>query len=194
MIMVKEENLLVYYLGLTFKEKKMKKLIMMLLMMGFGYSQSLPQPAIVGEDIDWPTLKISQFVKVDETIGVIDERVTMGIKQLLEEQFQDTRYRLTEDDNADYTANVEILYIGKPNEAFSIAGLFNRRNQKTEVRLLLNLVQNKEGVQRSYRGIGETTTQVSATGLQIQEDVEFGKSELGGSLKKAIEDALENIE
>jgi len=172
----------------------MKKLIMMLLLIGFGYSQSLPQPAVVGKDVEFPTLKISQFVKVDETIGVIDERVTMGIKQLLEEQFQNTRYRLTEDDNADYTANVEILYIGKPNEAFSIAGLFNRRNQKTEVRLLLNLVQNKEGVQRSYRGIGETTTQVSAAGLQIQEDVEFGKSELGGSLKKAIEDALENIE
>tara|TARA_Y100001938_G_scaffold23085_1_gene30018 strand:- start:182 stop:700 length:519 start_codon:yes stop_codon:yes gene_type:complete len=172
----------------------MKKLIMMLLLIGFGYSQSLPQPAVVGKDVEFPTLRISQFVKVDETIGVIDERVTMGIKQLLEEQFQDTRYRLTEDDNADYTANVEILYIGKPNEAFSIAGLFNRRNQKTEVRLLLNLVQNKEGVQRSYRGIGETTTQVSAAGLQIQEDVEFGKSELGGSLKKAIEDALQNIE
>ena len=172
----------------------MKKLIMMLLLVGFGYSQSLPQPAVVGKDVEFPTLKISQFVKVDETIGVIDERVTMGIKQLLEEQFQDTRYRLTEDDNADYTANVEILYIGKPNEAFSIAGIFNRRNQKTEVRLLLNLVQNKEGVQRSYRGIGETTTQVSAAGLQIQEDVEFGKSELGGSLRKAIEDALENIE
>ena len=172
----------------------MKKLIMMLLLIGFGYSQSLPQPAVVGKDVEFPTLKISQFVKVDETIGVIDERVTMGIKQLLEEQFQDTRYRLTEDDNADYTANVEILYIGKPNEAFSIAGLFNRRNQKTEVRLLLNLVQNREGIQRSYRGIGETTTQVSATGLQIQEDVEFGKSELGGSLRKAIEDTLENIE
>ena len=172
----------------------MKKLIMMLLLIGFGYSQTLPQPAVVGKDVEFPTLKISQFVKVDETIGVIDERVTMGIKQLLEEQFQDTRYRLTEDDNADYTANVEILYIGKPNEAFSIAGLFNRRNQKTEVRLLLNLVQNREGVQRSYRGIGETTTQVSAAGLQIQEDVEFGKSELGGSLRKAIEDALENIE
>ena len=172
----------------------MKKLIMMLLLIGFGYSQSLPQPAVVGKDVEFPTLRISQFVKVDETIGVIDERVTMGIRQLLEEQFQDTRYRLTEDDNADYTANVEILYIGKPNEAFSIAGLFNRRNQKTEVRLLLNLVQNREGIQRSYRGIGETTTQVSAAGLQIQEDVEFGKSELGGSLRKAIEDALENIE
>jgi|TARA_B100000900_G_C20483114_1_gene676308 hypothetical protein len=172
----------------------MKKLIMILLLMGFGYSQSLPQPAVVGEDVEFPTLKISQFVKVDESVGVVDNRVTLGIKQLLEEEFQNTRYRLTEDDNADFTANVEVLYIGKPNEAFSIAGLFNRRNQSTEVRLLVNLVQNREGIQRSYRGIGETTTQVSAAGLQIQEDVEFGKSELGGSLRKAIVNALENIE
>ena len=167
---------------------------MMLLLIGFGYTQSLPQPAVVGEDVEFPTLKISQFVKVDESVGVTDNRVTLGVKQLLEEQFQNTRYRLTDDDNADYTANVEILYIGKPNTAFSIGGLFNRRNQQTEVRLLVNLVQNKEGTQRSYRGIGETTTQVSAAGLQIQEDVEFGKSELGGSLRKAIVDALENIE
>ena len=184
---------------LNSKAKKMLRRFLFGFVVGFTImssisGQTLPQPAVVGKDVEFPTLKISQFVKVDETIGVIDERVTMGIKQLLEEQFQDTRYRLTEDDNADYTANVEILYIGKPNEAFSIAGLFNRRNQKTEVRLLLNLVQNREGIQRSYRGIGETTTQVSAAGLQIQEDVEFGKSELGGSLRKAIEDALENIE
>jgi hypothetical protein len=172
----------------------MKKLIMMLLLIGFGYTQSLPQPAVVGEDVEFPTLKISQFVKVDESVGVTDNRVTLGVKQLLEEEFQNTRYRLTDDDNADYTANVEILYIGKPNTAFSIGGLFNRRNQQTEVRLLVNLVQNKEGTQRSYRGVGETTTQVSAAGLQIQEDVEFGKSELGGSLRKAIVDALENIE
>ncbi|MAR77670.1 MAG: hypothetical protein CMD43_01855 [Gammaproteobacteria bacterium] len=172
----------------------MKKLIMILLLMGFGYSQSLPQPAVVGEDLEFPTLRISQFVKVDESVGVVDNRVTLGIKQLLEEEFQNTRYRLTEDDNADFTANVEVLYIGKPNEAFSIAGLFNRRNQSTEVRLLVNLVENREGIQKSYRGIGETTTQVSAAGLQIQEDVEFGKSELGGSLRKAIVNALENIE
>ena len=77
----------------------MKKLIMMLLLIGFGYTQSLPQPTVVGEDVDFPTLRISQFVKVDESVGVVDDRVTLGIKQLLEEQFQDTRYRLTEDDN-----------------------------------------------------------------------------------------------
>ena len=194
MIMVKEENLLVYYLGLTFKEKKMKKLIMMLLMMGFGYSQSLPQPAIVGEDIDWPTLKISQFVKVDESVGVTDERVTLGIKQLVEESFQDTRYRLVEDDNADFTANVEVLYVGKPNEAFSIVGLFNRRNQKTQVNLVVNLVNNLEGTSKGYRGSGKIETNVTAAGLQIEEEAEFGKSELGGAIRKAIQDAIDNIE
>ena len=172
----------------------MKKLIMMLLMVGFGYSQSLPQPAIVGEDIDWPTLKISQFVKVDELVGVTDERVTLGIKQLVEESFQDTRYRLVEDDNADYIANVEVLYIGKPNTAFSIVGLFNRRNQETQVNIVLNLVNNLEGTSKGYRGSGKIETNVTATGLQIEEEAEFGKSELGGAVKKAIEDAIDNIQ
>jgi hypothetical protein len=172
----------------------MKKLIMMLLMMGFGYSQSLPQPAIVGEDIDWPTLKISQFVKVDESVGIRDDKVSLGIKQLVEESFQDTRYRLVEDDNADFTANVEVLYIGKPNEAFSIVGLFNRRNQKTQVNLVVNLVNNLEGEVRGYRGSGEIETNVTAAGLQIEDEAEFGKSELGGAVKKAIEDAIDNIQ
>ena len=95
----------------------MKKLIMMLLMMGFGYQHNpYHNRLVVGEDVDFPTLRISQFVKVDESVGVVDDRVTLGIKQLLEEQFQNTRYRLTEDDSVDYTVNVEVLYIGKPNE------------------------------------------------------------------------------
>ena len=194
MIMVKEEKLSVYYLGLTFKEKKMKKLIMMLLMIGFGYSQSLPQPIIVGEELDYPTLKISQFVKVDESVGIRDDKVSLGIKQLVEESFQDTRYRLVEDDNADFTANVEVLYIGKPNEAFSIVGLFNRRNQKTQVNLVVNLVNNLEGEVRGYRGRGEIETNVTAAGLQIEDEAEFGKSELGGAVKKAILDAIQKID
>ena len=194
MIMVKEVKLSAYYLGLTFKEKKMKKLIMMLLMMGFGYSQSLPQPIVVGEDLDWPTLKISQFVKVDESVGIKDDKVSLGIKQLVEESFQDTRYRLVEDDNADFTANVEVLYIGKPNEAFSIVGLFNRRNQKTQVNLVVNLVNNLEGEVRGYRGSGEIETNVTAAGLQIEDEAEFGKSELGGAVKKAILDAIQKID
>ena len=172
----------------------MKKLIMMLLMIGFGYSQSLPQPIIVGEELDYPTLKISQFVKVDESVGIRDDKVSLGIKQLVEESFQDTIYRLVEDDNADFTANVEVLYIGKPNEAFSIVGLFNRRNQKTQVNLVVNLVNNLEGEVRGYRGSGEIETNVTAAGLQIEDEAEFGKSELGGAVKKAILDAIQKID
>ena len=172
----------------------MKKLIMMLLMIWFGYSQSLPQPIIVGEELDYPTLKISQFVKVDESVGIRDDKVSLGIKQLVEESFQDTRYRLVEDDNADFTANVEVLYIGKPNEAFSIVGLFNRRNQKTQVNLVVNLVNNLEGEVRGYRGSGEIETNVTAAGLQIEDEAEFGKSELGGAVKKAILDAIQKID
>ena len=166
----------------------------MLLMMGFSFSQDLPQPVVVGEDIDWPTLKISQFVKVDESVGIRDDKVSLGIKQLVEESFQDTRYRLVEDDNADFTANVEVLYIGKPNEAFSIVGLFNRRNQKTQVNLVVNLVNNLEGEVKGYRGSGEIQTNVTAAGLQIEDEAEFGKSELGGAVKKAILDAIQKID
>ena len=172
----------------------MKKLIMMLLMMGFGFSQDLPQPLVVGEDLDWPTLKISQFVKVDDATGIKDDRVSLGIKQLVEESFQDTRYRLVEDDNADFTANVEVLYVGTPNEAFSIVGLFNRRNQRTQVNLVVNLVNNLEGTSKGYRGSGQIETNVTAAGLQIEEEADFGKSELGGAVKKAIEDAINNID
>ena len=40
------------------------------------------------------------------------------------------------------------------------------------------------------RGVGSTKTNIQATGLQINDEVEFGKSELGGALRKAIEDAV----
>ena len=96
--------------------------------------------------------------------------------------------------NADFTANVEVLYIGKPNEAFSIVGLFNRRNQKTQVNLVVNLVNNLEGEVRGYRGSGEIETNVTAAGLQIEDEAEFGKSELGGAVKKAILDAIQKID
>ena len=118
----------------------------------------------------------------------------MGIKQLLEEQFQNTRYRLVEDDNADFTANVEVLYLGTPNEAFSIIGLFNRRNQETQVNLVVNVVNNLEATSKGYRGSGKIETNVTAAGLQIDEEAEFGKSELGGAIRKAIQDAIDNIE
>ena len=43
------------------------------------------------------------------------------------------------------------------------------------------------------RGIGEIDTDISATGLQIEEDLPFNKSELGGALRKAIDEATEDL-
>ena len=110
------------------------------------------------------------------------------------DKIEELEFGLVEDDNADFTANVEVLYIGKPNEAFSIVGLFNRRNQKTQVNLVVNLVNNLEGEVKGYRGSGEIQTNVTAAGLQIEDEAEFGKSELGGAVKKAILDAIQKID
>ena len=69
----------------------------------------LPQPAILGEDLVVPTLKISEFVRVADKVGIQDDRVTMGIRQLLEEQFQESSYKLVDDDNANFVASAEIV-------------------------------------------------------------------------------------
>ena len=196
MIMEKEVNQFQYYLELIFKEKKMRiglKFILGFFMFKIISGQELPQPVILGEDIKWPTIRVSQFVKVDESIGIKDDRVTLGIRQLLEEELSNTRYRLVDDDNADFTADIEVLYIGKPNEGFSIIGLFNRRKQATEVKLVLNIKDNKLAELISYRGTGEIETNISAAGLQIEEEAEFGQSELGGAVRKAINNAVIKI-
>ena len=75
----------------------MRVIIFSFLMLGLVSGQDLPQPAIVGEDLIQPTLKISEFVKVDENTGIKDDRVTLGIRQLLEESFSNSRYILVED-------------------------------------------------------------------------------------------------
>ena len=171
----------------------MKKILMGFLLIGGLFGQDLPTPAIVGEDLIRPTLKISNFVKVSDKVSVQDDRLTFGVRQLLEEAFLESRYILVEDDNADFVASVEMVYLGKPNEAFSIVGLFNRRNTKTQVNLLVNLEEVGTGQIQSAKGEGEIATTITAAGLQINEELDFGKSELGGAVRKAIDDAIVNL-
>jgi len=155
---------------------------------------NLPAPAIVDADLIRPTLTVSKFVNTSENVGIKDDRITMGIQQLLQEQFQDSDYILVEDDNANFTVSAEIVYIGRPNEAFSIVGLFNRRKTKTQVRLNILLKENATGKVITSRGMGEIDTKISAMGLQIEEDgVPFSNSELGGALRKAIDDATASL-
>ena len=157
-------------------------------------AQNLPAPAILDIDLVRPTLTVSKFVSTSENVGIKDDRITMGIRELLQEQFQESNYLLVEDGNANFTVSAEIVYIGRPNEAFSIVGLFNRRKTKTQVRLNVLLTDNTNGKVVSSRGVGEIDTEISATGLQIEEDgVPFSRSELGGALRKAIDDATESL-
>jgi len=157
-------------------------------------AQNLPTPAILDADLIRPTLTVSKFVGTSENVGIKDDRVTMGIRELLQEQFQDSNYLLVEDNNANFTVSAEVVYIGRPNEAFSIVGIFNRRKTKTQVRLNVLIKDNTTGKVISSRGMGEIDTKISATGLQIEEDgVPFSRSELGGALRKAIDDATKDL-
>ena len=157
-------------------------------------ADNLPVPAIVDVDLIRPTLTISKFVGTSENVGIKDDRITMGIQQLLQEQFQESDYILVEDDNANFTVSAEIVWIGRPNQAFSIVGLFNRRKDKTQVRMNVLLTDNATGKVITSRGVGEIETKISAMGLQIEEDgVPFSNSELGGALRKAIDDASASL-
>ena len=157
-------------------------------------AQNLPAPAILDVDLVRPTLTVSKFVGTSENVGIKDDRITMGIRELLQEQFQESNYLLVEDGNANFTVSAEIVYIGRPNEAFSIVGIFNRRKTRTQVRLNVLMKDNTTDKVVSSRGMGEIDTEVSATGLQIEEDgVPFSRSELGGALRKAIDDATKEF-
>jgi len=157
-------------------------------------AKNLPAPAIIDVDLVRPTLTVSKFVGTSENVGIKDDRVTMGIRELLQEQFQESDYILTDDSDANFTVSAEIVYIGRPNEAFSIVGIFNRRKTKTQVRLNVLLKENATGKVTTSRGMGEIDTKISATGLQIEEDgVPFSRSELGGALREAIDKATKDL-
>jgi len=155
---------------------------------------NLPVPAIVDADLVRPTLNVSKFVGTSENVGIKDDRITMGISQLLSEAFQESDYLLTDDSDANFTVSAEIVWIGRPNEAYSLFGFINGRKTKTQVRLNILLKENATGKVISSRGMGEIDTKISATGLQIEEEgVPFSNSELGGALRKAIDDATKPL-
>jgi hypothetical protein len=147
----------------------------------------------LGEDLIVPTLKISEFVRVAENTGIKDDRITMGVRQLLEEQFQESSYQLVDTDNANFVASAEIVWVGRPDEAFSIIGIFNRRKSETEVRMNVLVKEVATGRVITGRGTGTITTDIQAAGLQIEEDLPFNKSEFGGAVRKALVEATKDL-
>tara|TARA_B100000214_G_C23758274_1_gene531004 strand:+ start:44 stop:559 length:516 start_codon:yes stop_codon:yes gene_type:complete len=170
----------------------MKKLFLTFTLFGCILGQELPQPALIGVDLKKPTLKISKIV-VDKNTGIVDKRITMGLPELLEEAFQNSKYVLVDSDNADFVASSELIWYGRPDEAFSIIGLFNRRKSETEIRL--NVIITEVATQKKIvsRGIGTIQTDIASAGLQIEENIPFNRSELGGAVRKAIDEATKQL-
>jgi hypothetical protein len=170
----------------------MKKLWSIILLIGLVNAQ-MPEPTMVGQDkLQVPTLSINNFVNEAEVQGLEDTRVFLGITNILTENIMDSRYDLVEQDS-DYEMTARVIYLGRPRKATTILGLFRRETTTTEVRVVVELKNKKTGVIRSGNGVGTIDRVISTTGYGINEEQPFDRSELGGALKEAIGNAVQEI-
>ena len=170
----------------------MKKLWSIVLLCGIVFGQ-LPQPTMVGQDeLKIPTLSINNFVNQAEIEGLEDTRVFLGITNILTENVMDSRYDLVEQDS-DFELTARVIYLGRPRTATTFLGLFRRETTTTEVRVVVELKNKKTGVVRTGNGIGTIDREISSTGFQINEELPFDRSELGGALKEAIGNAVQEL-
>ena len=170
----------------------MKKLWSVVLLFGVVFAQ-LPEPTMVGQDkLQVPTLSVNNFVNQAEIEGLEDSRVFLGITNILEENVMDSRYELVENDS-DFEMTARVVYVGRPRKSATILGLFRRETSTTEVRVVVELMNKKTGRVVSGNGTGTIDKEISSTGFQINEDLPFDRSELGGALKEAIGNAVQEI-
>ena len=170
----------------------MKKLWSIILLIGLVNAQ-MPEPTMVGQDeLRVPTLSINNFVNQAEIEGLEDSRVFLGITNILEENVMDSRYELVENDS-DFEMTARVVYVGRPRKSTTILGLFRRETSTTEVRVVVELMDKKTGRVVSGNGIGTIDKEISSTGFQLNEDLPFDRSELGGALKEAIGNAVQEI-
>jgi hypothetical protein len=170
----------------------MKKLWLIVLLIGLVNAQ-MPEPTLIGQDkLQFPTLSINNFVNQAEIEGLEDSRVFLGITNILTENVMDSRYDLVEQDS-DFEMTARVVYLGRPRTSTTILGLFRRETTTTEVRVVVELKNKKTGKVVSGNGVGTIDKEISATGFQINEELPFDRSELGGALKEAIGNAVQEI-
>lgn len=168
------------------------KRLLIILFIGLIQAQ-LPQPTMVGQDdLKVPTLSINNFVNQAEVEGLEDTRVFLGITNILTENVMDSRYELVENDS-DFEMTARVVYLGSPRKSATILGIFRTESQTTEVRVVVELKNNKTGKIVSGNGIGTVNKKINARGFQIEEDLPFDRSEIGGALKEAIYNAVSQI-
>ena len=171
----------------------MKKLWLITILSSLVFAQ-LPTPTMVGQDdLKVPTLSINNFVNEAEIEGLEDSRVFLGITNILTENVMDSRYDLIEGGSSDFELTARVVYLGRPRTSTTILGLFRRETSTTEVRVVVELLNKKTGKVASGNGTGTIDREISSTGFQISEDLPFDRSELGGALKEAIGNAVQEI-
>ena len=170
----------------------MKKLWLIAILFSVAFAQ-LPKPTMVGQDrLQVPTLSVNNFVNQAEIEGLEDSRVFLGISNILEENVMDSRYELVESDS-DFEMTARVVYLGRPRTSTTFLGLFRRETTTTEVRVVVELKNKKTGNVVSGNGVGTIDRDISSTGFQINEELPFDRSELGGALKEAIGNAVQEI-
>jgi hypothetical protein len=170
----------------------MKKIWIMALLIGLVQAQ-LPQPTMVGQEkLQTPTLSINNFVNQAEIQGLEDSRIFLGITNILTENVMDSRYELVDFDS-DFELTARVVYLGRPRKSATILGLFRTESTTTEVRVVVELLNRKTGKIVTGNGIGTIDKVISSTGFQINDDLPFDRSELGGALKEAIGNAVQEI-
>ncbi len=116
-----------------------------------------------------------------EIEGVNPKRFTLGVKQITEEILSVNK-TICEDGKP---VSVLIESIKAPSTGFSL-GPFERKRKKTIVTLIITM-DGKE-----FKGVGESNTDVKSTFIELQdENLPFEKSSFSSSLKKALQNALE---
>jgi len=170
----------------------MKKIWIMALLIGLVQAQ-LPQPTMVGQEkLQTPTLSINNFVNQAEIQGLEDSRIFLGITNILTENVMDSRYELVDFDS-DFELTARVVYLGRPRKSATILGLFRTESTTTEVRVVVELLNRKTGKIVTGNGIGTIDKVISSTGFQINDDLPFDRSELGGALKEAIGNAVQEL-
>ena len=148
---------------------------------------------MVGQDkLQVPTLSINNFVNQAEVEGLEDTRVFLGITNILEENVMDSRYELVENDS-DFEMTARVVYLGSPRKSTTVLGLFRTESKTTEVRVVVELKNKKTGNIVTGNGTGTVNKKINARGFQIEEDLPFDRSEIGGALKEAIYNAVNQI-
>lgn len=109
--------------------------------------------------------------------------IKFGIRQITEDYLSE-KYCLSDSGNSVW---VEVYYFGIPKNTLRVAG-FEKTEQITEVGVKLHYLGTK------YVGIGESSTEVRAMLIELQEgQMPFEKMTVSSALKKAISQSVQKL-